>query len=90
MIEIWGENYHFDLDLIDDFVNLPTEDISGKTEGQHISILKYELLKLLMDVVLSEVEEVDDKLGMKGTKNLALSFKLAWNTMLKYKFIQKL
>jgi hypothetical protein len=43
-----------------------------------------------MDVVLSEVEEVDDKLGMKGTKNLAFSFKLAWNTMLKYKFIQKL
>jgi hypothetical protein len=89
MIEIMGENYHFNLDNLDDFVNLPMEEVSGKSESQHISILKYELVKMLTDVVLTETEEVDDKLGMRGSQNLTIPFKLAWNTMLKYKFIEK-
>jgi hypothetical protein len=68
---------------------LPTEEVSGKSESQHISILKYELVKMLTDVVLTETEEVDDKLGMRGSQNLTIPFKLAWNTLLKYKFIEK-
>jgi hypothetical protein len=89
MLDVFGETYHLNLDNIDSFVNLPTETVSGETEVQHISVLKYEMVKLLLDVVLTESEEVDDKLGMKGSNNLTLPFKLAWNTMLKNKFIEK-
>lgn len=88
MMEIFGENYFLDLEKIDQFVNLPSIT-SGETDTQHISILKYEMVKLLSEVVLSGNEEVDDKLGAKVSNNLPLPFKLAWNTMLKNKFIQK-
>jgi len=89
MLDVFGETYHLNLDNIDSFVNLPTETVSGETEVQHILVLKYEMVKLLLDVVLTESEEVDDKLGMKGSNNLTLPFKLVWNTMLKNKFIEK-
>jgi hypothetical protein len=89
MMDVFGETYHLNLDTIDEFVNLPKDAVSGDTEVQHISILKYEMVKLLLEVVLSESEEVDDKLGYKGSNNLPLPFKLAWNTMLKNKFIEK-
>ena len=88
MIDIFGESYHLNLEKIDEFVNYYPQS-TGETDNQQISILKYEMVKLLVEVVLSETEEVDDKLGMKGSNKLTLPFKLAWNTMLKNKFIEK-
>ena len=47
------------------------------------------MVKLLTEVIMTEAEDVDEKLGSKGTNNLTIPFKLAWNTMLNYKFIEK-
>jgi hypothetical protein len=90
MIQVFGENYYLDLEKMDEFINLPNQEISGQTDTQHISILKYEMVKLMTEVVLSEQEEVDEKLGLRGSEKLAIPYRLAWNTMLFYKFIQQL
>jgi hypothetical protein len=90
MIQVFGENYYLDLERIDEFINLPNQEISGQTDTQHISILKYEMVKLMTEVVLTEQEEVDEKLGIRGTEKLTVPYRLAWNTMLFYKFIQKI
>jgi hypothetical protein len=88
MISVFGENYHLNLTNIDKFVNL--ESGSGDTENQHISVTKYEMIKIMIDVVFSEQEDVDDKLGTKGAEKLNIPFRLAWNTLLRYKLIEKL
>jgi hypothetical protein len=90
MIQVFGENYYLDLEKIDEFINLPNQEISGQTDSQHISILKYEMVKLMTEVVLTEQEEVDEKLGIRGSEKLTIPYRLAWNTMLFYKFIQKI
>ena len=91
MITIFDENYYLNLDNLDKFVNVPpTLPVTGDTESQQqISIVKYEMIKLLTDVIMTETEDVDDKLGSRATNNLTIPFKLAWNTMLNYKFIEK-
>lgn len=90
MIKVFGENYYLDLEKIDDYIDTPIPDTTGVTETQHISIVKYEMVKLLLDVVFSENEEVDEKLGMRGSEKLTAPYRLAWNTMLFNKFIQKI
>jgi hypothetical protein len=90
MIQVFGENYYLDLEKIDEFINLPNQEPSGTTETQHISILKYEMVKLLIEVILSEQDEVDEKLGLRSTDKLTIPYRLSWNTMLFYKFLQKL
>ena len=52
--------------------------------------MKYELIKILSEVVLSEMNEIDDKLGAKGSRELSIPFKLSWNTLLRYNLIEKL
>jgi hypothetical protein len=88
MIQVFGEDYHLNLTNIDKFVNL--EPVSGDTDNQHISVMRYEMIKIMVDVVLSETEDVDDKLGTKGAEKLNIPFRLAWNTLLRYKLIEKL
>jgi len=86
MIDIFGENYYLNIEKIDTFCNLEkTEE-----ESQKVSIMKYELIKMLSEVVLSEMNEIDDKLGAKGSRELSIPFKLSWNTMLRYNLIEKL
>lgn len=88
MIEVFGENYHLNLNNIDKFVNLPNQ--SGDSENQHISIIKYEMIKIMIDVIFLETENVDDKLSIRGAEKLNIPFKLAWNTLLRYKLLEKL
>ena len=90
MLELLGEHYYLNLENIDKFVNVPQpEPISGETTDEKIAIVRYEMVKLLTDVIMTENEDVDDKLGSKSANNLTIPFKLAWNTMLLNKFIEK-
>ena len=90
MITLFGENYYLNLDNIDKYVNMISEPTSGSTEPeQHISIVKYEMVKTLIDVILSETEDIDEKLANKVSSQLTIPFKLAWNTMLVNKLIEK-
>jgi hypothetical protein len=87
MLPILNENYYIDLEEINSLINIePTESISGET-GQHISVVQYELIKIMIEVIMSEQDEVDEKLGAKS--QLSIPFKLAFNTLLNNKTIKK-
>ena len=88
MLKILGENYYLDLDKIEQFTTiLPTEGTTGTSEN-HISVVKYDMVKVLVDVIMTENEEVDETLGMK-TNELSIPFKLAFNSLLNKKLINK-
>jgi hypothetical protein len=90
MIKVLGENYYIDLDKIEEYMNMSDQgnedDSSGSTETK-INILKFELVKMLMDTVLTEHEEIDEQLGLKSTSNTSIPFRLAFNSLLNKKLI---
>ena len=59
-------------------------------ENDKIAFVKYEMIKIMTDVIMTETEEIDEKLGNKASSQLTIPFKLAWNTMLFNKFIEKI
>ena len=67
MIKVLGENYYFDLDKIEEYLDMSNEmtdeELSGSTE-QKINIIKFEMVKILMDTILTEHEDIDEKLGV--------------------------
>jgi hypothetical protein len=96
MLKILNEYYYLDLDKMEELVNLPNNtksDDGEETEliestGQHISVVKYDILKVMIEVLMTESEEVDEKLGPKSSE-LSIPFKLAFNTLLNKKIINK-
>jgi hypothetical protein len=51
--------------------------------------VKYETIKLMLEIILSEPEEIDEQVGFKST-NVPIPFKLAFNTLLMKGIINKL
>lgn len=96
MLKILNEYYYLDLDKMEELVNLPNNtksEVDAETEliestGQHISVVKYDILKVMIEVLMTESEEVDEKLGPKSSE-LSIPFKLAFNTLLNKKIINK-
>ena len=89
MLKVLNENYFVDLDELEKYLDISevsSESYSGFTEMK-VNIVKFEIVKMLMEVVLSENEEMDDKLGLKSTNNLSVPFKLAFNSLLNKKLI---
>jgi hypothetical protein len=90
MLQLFGELYYLNLENIDKFVNVTNMSTTGTTEGEEkIAFVKYEMIKIMTDVIMSETEDVDEKLGSKSSAQVTIPFKLAWNTMLINKFIEK-
>jgi hypothetical protein len=91
MLKILGDHYYVDLDVVEKYVDmtevLPIEP-TGSTDTK-INIIKYELVKLMLDVVLTENDDIDEKLGLSSGSDLSLPFKLAFNTLLNKKIINK-
>ena len=89
MLKVLGENYYVDLDEIETYLDMTDQyqlDISGDTEMK-INIIKFEMVKMMLEVVLSENEDMDDKLGIKTSNNTSISFKIAFNSLLNKKLI---
>ncbi len=71
--------------------NSKLPQISGETENeQQISVTRYDTFKNLIEVVLTEREELDENLGVHAAKNLTIPFKIAFNTLLINKIIKTL
>jgi hypothetical protein len=91
MIQVLGENYFIDLDEIETYLDMSQNDDSDDSESgfteTKINIIKYEMVKMLLDTVLTEQEIVDEKLGMKGTSNVSIPFRIAFNSLLNKKLI---
>lgn len=67
MISFLNENYYIDVDELENQVSLAKSKIivpSGETETEQISVTRYETFKLLLDVVLTERESIDESLGL--------------------------
>ena len=92
MLKVLGENYYVDLDKIDEYVQIKSKKpvLSGDTEGATISIIKYETIKLMLEIIMDEPEEIDEQLGAKGTNNLSIPFKIAFNTLLYKNLLNKI
>lgn len=89
MLKILGENYYFDLDKIDEYVAIePSMDLTGQSQT-HISVVKYELIRMMIETLIVENEEVDETLGMKNNE-LSIPFKLSFNSLLYKKLINKI
>jgi len=90
MIKVLGENYYIDLDKVEDYLDMsdqyPDDETSGNTETR-INIIKFEMVKMLMDTVLTEHEEIDEQLGIKSSSNTSIPFRLAFNSLLNKKLI---
>jgi len=89
MINVLGENYFIDLDEIEKYLDmtdeLTVETSSGSTE-MRINIIKFEMVKLMLETVLSENDDMDDKIGVKSTQT-SIPFRIAFNSLLNKKLI---
>jgi hypothetical protein len=88
MIKVLGENYYVDLDLVEEYIGIPNDDetMSGETEIK-INIVKFDLVKMMLDTVLTEHEELDETLGMKQSSGTSIPFRIAFNSLLNKKLI---
>ena len=90
MIKVLGENYYIDLDKVEEYLDMSDQYSEGETSGNtetRINIIKFEMVKILMDTVLTEHEEIDEKLGMKSSNNTSIPFRLSFNSLLNKKLI---
>ena len=88
MLKILGEHYYLDLDKIDEYIQIKQDSVSGETEGTQINIVKYETIKLMLDVIMDDGDEIDETLAGKGSE-ITIPFKLAFNTLLNKKLLNK-
>lgn len=89
MFKIMNEHYFLDLDEIDNYIQIKTAESQPSLSGEtHINIVKYETIKLMLEVLMDEHEEIDEVLGSKGTNSLSIPFKIAFNTLVSKKLIK--
>lgn len=83
MFKVFNEIYYLDLDEIEKYVQIEPNDKTENDSENQFSIVKYEMIKLMVTIILDDYEEVDEKLGRNAANNLTPSFKLAFNTLLR-------
>ena len=77
MLKILNEHYYIE----------PPVNFTGSGEN-HISVVKYEMVKTLIEILMTENEGVDETLGPKNS-DLSIPFKIAFNTLLNKKLLNK-
>jgi len=88
MVEIFGQNYYIDVDGISNKCQTGNQiQNEDGTTTLEINLFKYEIIKTCIERVLNEFEEADEKLGEFGESNLSISFKIAFNTLIKYEIL---
>jgi hypothetical protein len=89
MLKILGENFYFDIDAIEEYINVePPTDYTGAPQN-HISVVKYDMVKMMIETLIVENEEADEALGMR-TSELSIPFRLAFNSLMYKKLISKI
>lgn len=93
MDEIFGRTYYIDLDAITErcrIDNTPkpkkrSQKVEDLQEDEAaINIFKYELLKMCLERVLSEFNDNQENIGgISMNNNNTISFKIAFNTLIK-------
>ena len=99
MVKIFGKRHYIDFDAITDkcrIENKPktkrktkVEDDIDDSSSIEVNIFKYEMIKMCLDRVLSEFEEVDNGLGAFAQNDTSVSFNLAFNSLIKSEIIKE-
>jgi hypothetical protein len=91
MVELFGKNYYIDIDGITEKCRtgytIKEDDEDDVNEATEINIFKYEIIKMCLERILGEVDEVDEEMGVFAKNNTTTSFKIAFNTLIKYKIL---
>jgi hypothetical protein len=92
MVELFGKSYYIDIDGITERCrttdSVDEEELDDvDSSSVQINIFKYEIIKMCLDRILSEYEEVDDKMGAFAQNQTSSSFKIAFNTLIKNKIL---
>lgn len=87
MLKLFNEHYYIDMNEIEEFVNLEIVTLSGGTNEQQIKFVKYEMIKMMMEVLMTEREDADEMLGKSAS--VSIPFKLAFNTLLNENILKK-
>lgn len=96
MLKFLGENYYLDINELEKQISYESpnvkdsEDEDSDQPEQQISVTRFEIYKNLVDVILTEREELDEGLGLHGANNLTIPFKIAFNTLLLNKILKTL
>jgi hypothetical protein len=85
MLKLLNEHYYLDIDRLEECVNI--EKLTTTAETQ-VNLVRYEMYKTMVEILMTESEEVDETLGTKST-SLSIPFKLAFNTLINKKIINK-
>ena len=89
MLEVLGELYYIDLEGVSTTIDMPSHNLSGETE-QTINLVSFEVIKIMLEIIMTEREEVDNNLEVTNIKDLSIPFKIAFNTLLKHKILKHL
>jgi len=94
MLEILGKKYYIDINEIIEKCRViegskktkPKINEKGDTTLE-LNIFKFECFKACIERLLNEYEELDETMGVFGGKTTSVSFKIAYNTLLKYNIL---
>ena len=92
MINLFGEMYYIDFTQIEELIHIKNEPIEGEESSDEmtINIVTFDILKMMLEVVLTERDEVDENLGIRSAEKLSIPFKVAFNTLLRYNILKSL
>ena len=93
-LSIAGAHFYVDFEEFETLIRISeqkkTKDKDGNpVEGYKINAPRYEILRMMIDTLLTSVEELDEDMGSYSLKNLTIPFKLAFNTLSHYKIIKE-
>ena len=84
LFSTFGDNYYFDLDKLEKEIELDVA--TGETQ---FHLVKYEMIKMMVETILTESESVDEKLGPNNSE-LTIPFKISFNTLRVKNIINKI
>jgi hypothetical protein len=93
MFKVFGETYYLDLNELEkktESYHQNTNDMENNSDSEKtISPIKFEIVKTMVEVVMSEQEPIDEMLSNKS-RGVSIPFKIAFNTLLVNNIIQNI
>ena len=86
MLDVLGKLYYVDFSEIENVINMP----ESTNEEMTINIVSYDIIKMMIEVIITEREEIDETLGIHSANKLSIPFKIAFNTLLRYNILKSL
>ena len=101
MIEIYDKFYYLNIDnairfcsitpidVEDDIEFIEDDDSVDENNDITINVFKYELVKMMIETLLTNYQEPDTKMMFSQLSKESSSFKFAFNTLIKYKILEE-